>query len=1262
MRGKGLSILSMQSMLFLVGVVFLAVAPVSQAQAIEYWADTGCNATSESDGVGWWYVAKYDTASWFSTWPLAGSMKWQNNVLELSPAGPKRQTYALCGLPQTLCPANSNPYASAPQMGAVTHACDVLVRPEEDCLPGSTIFYCPGSTVYETVMGLGGDRGPRRSPPDGSCPIADPVDPFNGMFIYSEEDLGYPSPSMVRMIRYYSSGDPSIGSFGKGTSSNYNRQLLGSGEYIKYVTPDGGSYIFVQQTDGSYLNKKYPFLKQATAHLNPDGTRELVFAGGMTYTFDANGMLIEEKDPNGNFVTVTRDSNGSITGISDSFGRNLAITTTTMTVGGVIHTLIASVSDALGNTVSYTYDNEAKLTSVSLPDGGTKSYAYDTNGRVSSVTNPRGTVEVANTYDSNGRVVSQTHADGGVFDLGYVASGGIVSETSVTEPDGGTTIYRFNGYGYITEIVDAYGHSTIHERAAGTNRLLSVTDPLLRTTSYTYDANGNVASVTDPANNTTSYVYDFALNKPTQITDALGNITTMAYDASGNLLQIDPPGDPLTTITYNASGLPVTVTDALNDRTSFGYDAHGMISNTVDPLGNEATFAYDAAGRLTTTMDPEGRSTHYTYDTMGRVTGITDALNGATAFSYDENGNLLSVTDAKGQTVGYSYDARDRVSSMTDQLGNSETYGYDQNDNLTSVTDRKGQTTAYTYDLMGRVTGANYADGSHTAYTYDEVGRLTTINDSVSGQIGYTYTNTGCSAGCSGGFEDKVAQETTPLGTVGYEYDALGRRTSMTVAGQTTVTYSYDANSHLTGIARGALSFGLLYDAAGRRTKLTLPSGAYADYVYDPASRLTNLIHKASGGSVIDSFAYTYDGAGNRLTRQTPSESISYQYDDLYRLLRADYSVTETYSYDHVGNRLSSHISSTYAYNAANRLLTDDTYTYEYDANGNLASKAIRNKATTYTYDARNRLVKVTEPDGKTFYEFKYDALGRRIEKAVTVKVGKDLITTRYQYLYDSLDIVQESKDGAVEANYVRTLNIDEPLARIEADGTVRYYHADALGSVTALTDSSGAVQTRYRYESFGKTEMTLDDSHGVANPFRYTSRELDETGDYYYRARYYDTEVGRFISEDPIRFLGGADWYVYVDSVGKPPFETNLYSYAFNNPINYIDPLGLYGTKDCSYYQQACKTNGGFYECQIVERACNFFPKSNETSDCIRQCLQERHKVRQPEGVCSEEGQTGWSEFASEHEACIAGCFRNPENPYDANGPDLPDEDIRLY
>ena len=116
------------------------------------------------------------------------------------------------------------------------------------------------------------------------------------------------------------------------------------------------------------------------------------------------------------------------------------------------------------------------------------------------------------------------------------------------------------------------------------------------------------------------------------------------------------------------------------------------------------------------------------------------------------------------------------------------------------------------------------------------------------------------------------------------------------------------------------------------------------------------------------------------------------------------------------------------------------------------------------------------------------------------------------------------------------------------------------------------------------------------------------------------------------------------------------------NNPINRIDPLGLYGTYSCTYYAQACQTNGGTYECHIVQTACNFFPKNDDTSNCIRQCLQEKHKNRKPPNQCSEKGQTGWGDFATEHYECFKGCIQNSQNPYDPNGPNLPNGDITLY
>ena len=153
----------------------------------------------------------------------------------------------------------------------------------------------------------------------------------------------------------------------------------------------------------------------------------------------------------------------------------------------------------------------------------------------------------------------------------------------------------------------------------------------------------------------------------------------------------------------------------------------------------------------------------------------------------------------------------------------------------------------------------------------------------------------------------------------------------------------------------------------------------------------------------------------------------------------------------------------------------------------------------------------------------------------------KDVDGTVTSYIYDMEDIRFETDGvGAITAEYTHGSGIDEPLAMRRA-GQNYYYHVNGLGSVTALTDSTKIVVQSYVYDSFGQI---ISQTGSIQNPYTYTGREYDEeTGMYYYRARYYDANMGRFINEDPIGFLGG---------------DVNLYAYVGNNPVNWIDPLGL--------------------------------------------------------------------------------------------------------
>ncbi len=283
------------------------------------------------------------------------------------------------------------------------------------------------------------------------------------------------------------------------------------------------------------------------------------------------------------------------------------------------------------------------------------------------------------------------------------------------------------------------------------------------------------------------------------------------------------------------------------------------------------------------------------------------------------------------------------------------------------------------------------------------------------------------------------------------------------------------------------------YDALGRRTRLTLPNAVSTEYQYDAASRPTALIYRTATTTLGD-LTYQYDAAGNR-TRVGGSFA---------RTLLPDPVAPATYD-------------------PANRQLTFGGQTLTYDANGNLTSDGVN----VYTWDARDRLVEIN--GASVTASFAYDALGRRRNKVVN--------GTSAQFLYDGLNPVQEIGTPGT-ATFLTGLGIDEYLTRTDALGT-RSLLSDGLGSTVALTNDADAVLSEYSYDPFG---TTMSSGAADANPFQYTDRENDDTGLYYYRARYYHPGLARFISEDPIGFAGGL----------------HLYAYADNNPTTLNDPLGL--------------------------------------------------------------------------------------------------------
>ena len=970
------------------------------------------------------------------------------------------------------------------------------------------------------------------------------------------------SKGLGDFVLSYNSLDSTSEPLGIGWTHNYNVHLTVSGDYAVVVEGDGKRGTLIRPLNGTSFTpaSPWPVLTQ-----NSDNTYLLTHKDGRKYYFNSEGKLTSIVDRNSNTTTFVYDASNNLITVTDSYGRVISISYNASN-------LISNIIDPNGNIHSFTYDNNTLYGTNILVGIMTQTptetlnwtYTYSTMINTYALmafplmhtkTDPAG-YTTTYTYDNNyyyNRVLTSTDPEGKVKTLSYPTT----DTTTVTEKDGGVWTYKYNAtLGTLTEKTDPLGGKTSYLYDARLNRT-SETDPNNNTTTYTYDANNNMTSKKDPLNQITSYTYN-GYGQVLTTTDPEGNVTTYDYDANGNLLSITEPSGGVTSYTYDGRGNVLTVTNAAGETTSSVYDQYNNLVSVTDPSGATTSFTYDVAGNMTSQTSATGETTTYVYNTLNQLVRVTDPLGNVSSYTYDAKGNrtsatdpngnattftynlnnqdtgetdalgnttsyvyggtscqscggggadkLTSVTDAEGHTLSYGYDLAGRMTKMTDQLGKVETYTYYPNGNLHTVTDRKGQITTYTYDSINRMTRADYAGGSYTTYGYNSIGQITSITDSVSGTITYTYTTAG-----SGMPVGRVLTETTPQGSITYAYDAVGRRTSMTANGQSAVNYGYDAGGRLMSVGAtlggSQASFGIGYDTTGRRTSVTYPNGSTTGYAYDNASRLTGLEHKNPLNAILESLGYGYDAAGNRISMDRQNVNLP-----------SPGAVTST------------------SYNAANQMMGYNTDILAYDDNGNMTTWTNSCGLTTYTWDVRNRLIGISgfKPDCSSLTaSFVYDALGRRIQKTIN---GRTI-----QYLYDGKDIVQEIENGLPSVNYIRTLNIDEPLARVDlATNTVRYYHADALGSIIGLSDENGQMVTTYAYDAFGQVAISGEISD---NPFQYTGRENDGTGLYYYRARYYSPELQRFISEDPIRFAGG---------------DVNFFVYVGNSPLNAADPMGL--------------------------------------------------------------------------------------------------------
>ena len=870
---------------------------------------------------------------------------------------------------------------------------------------------------------------------------------------------------------------------------------------VRYSSPPGDYSTLVKKEDETFLRT----LKDETKLFYDENgllTRSLQLNGrSLTYLYDDRGQLTERVNDFGVRTTFVYESRGKLEAIRDAAGRETRLE---IDARGDLSRVIRPD----GAVLEFTYDERHLLSQRTDERGYWKRYLYDALGMVAGTEDAIGAKQTF-THSAllNLLPANQTPGD----QRAPAPLPPLDQENKVVDQKGREWFKKTDDRGYTTESTDPLGRVTAYEIGCECGVASKISHPDGAVYQFTYDDEGRMLSSIDPFGAKTTFTYDSATGKITSIINAKGYTGTFAYDGLGNLTATTDPLGKTTAIAYNEISLPVRVTDALGNAVQIVYDPYGRPAKVTDQLGYIEQFSYDEAGNLTAVTDALNQSVTYAYDPMGRVISITDARGYSTTLTHTAGGDVASVTDASGNVTTFSYDAKGRLIQEKDPVGKLKIYTYDENGNLLSATNRRGQTVHYVYDDMKRLS-RKISPERTIDFGYDLLDRLTKI-----GEVSLVYDLAG-----------RLSAYTDASTEYHFGYDLLGNIEEVIdeVSGRAERNY-FDALNRVREKWAGEEIFRFTYDDAGRRKSVTygdvnrpLPR-MKANYTYNARGELTDLAYDNS----IARFSYEYDPLGRRSSLTDAYGKHDFSYDPSGQLAAAKWKEmgVERFGYDGSGNMLYNR-EYDFQYGLGNRLLGDTCgrLRFSYDDDGNIVEKETPDGVTRYRWDSEGRLASLIRPDGKVI-SYEYDDLGRKIRK----RIGSSL----WEWKYLGEDVVEENGPSG-RKTYVDGPGIDDPLSM---NGR-KYFVVDGLGSVRKIHGEGG----EYRFTAFGKI---IGDETSHLNAFAFTGREWDpDAGLYYYRARWYDPQIGRFISEDPIGLAGGA----------------NQYTYSGNDPTDYIDPSGL--------------------------------------------------------------------------------------------------------
>ena len=899
-------------------------------------------------------------------------------------------------------------------------------------------------------------------------------------------------------------------------------------------------------------------------------------AGAISSTvWSAVGNRLSDTDPLGNTTLYSYDLAGRLSSLTDPRGGCGKYPNSDFTITYEYDDLDQLITGRLPanqfssekTTVRFDYDKRGLLIKRIEPDGEIISYEYDNRSRMIEETRSCITeneeFKTTFAYDGAGNLLKEvlpggtenTYTYDNLKRISTEMRNGIIQRICSYDPNSNLLWENISGCGQT-----CYEYTLL-------NKLTKIIDPEGGITSYNYDEPGNLTQMISGIENITTTLYD-ERNLPLvetlpgggknyygynlrgwleQKKDGAGNILTYKYGDSGLLDSITLDQDPdqfQVHYTYDEAGF---LYKAETNRVCTLYncpggeytpDSHGLIYRTdsiFDGKCNTTEYRYDLRGRPSLLRYPSGESCNYDYNPLGQLIGIPGLIEGK--IKYNENGFLAGYSFCNGIEMHRNYDVNRRLSrleySNNEEILKSFAYQYDPADNIIAVNED-----CFSYNRKKELIYST-TTGTGSSYEYPYVGDSKYLHADKD-PLGQKSLDGFCQG------ENLTYQIDSGANSLGIclDYCCLVKKVIIYPSALNEERFNYDNIQLYTSCNNYPDSwepidkYKILVDPAAGSVTFEFVTAKYARYIK------------------IHSHFYPMNPDGSAIASES---EVSIAPESHLQVIITGGAENEIYSYDAVGNRKSRTLFSNTFYAVSYRyypgtdlLMTDDNYAYRYDGNRNLVEKGDmfqgsgenlciqkRGDYTRFSYDPLNRLIYVEkyEPESKKvvrIVEYVYNYQGYRIMKKTFEK------TIRYTFDLEGKILEEETMIQGIEPEPPHVVDYyylgSKYIARKESSSTY-YYGTDHLGSPSILTNSDGSLVWRGAVSPFGDTQ----DTEGMHESVRFTGKELDEdTGLYYFNARWYDPDLGRFTTEDPAR--DGINWFVYVG----------------NNPLGFVDPSGL--------------------------------------------------------------------------------------------------------